>query len=337
MSPTIRDVAVAAGVSIATVSRALRNHSNISTETTQRVQAAAAELDYKLPIRNTSNKRHTQKVAIVVPFIGRWYFAQIIEGVESVMRERGIEAVVFRPNTSSGEIISIAEHLEHFDIQGVVLVSKPISETDMSYLVRKRLPTVMVDMFDKRFTAVVIDDIAVGRMATDHLINLGHTKIGIVSSDPNDPDKFSTPSHRREGFLQALKIAGIENNPNWNLTADFTARSADAAVRGVLASDNYPTAIFAASDEMAIGVMGAARRVGLRVPQDISVIGVDNHDIAESVGLTTVGQPVDAIPEVAAWQLISRMENNEGSPNKFVLPVQLIVRESTASIRHLQP
>lgn len=333
MGVTIRDVAEAAGVSIATVSRSLRNHSNISEETRNKVQTVATELGYKLPQRNGGSKPTIKKIAIVVPFIGRWYFAQIIEGIESVMRERGIESVVFRPSSNSGEPLSIYEHLEHFGIQGVILVSKPMSEMDMAYLYRKNIPTVLIDMLDKRFTSVAIDDITVGRIATDHLINLGHQRIGMVSSDPNDPDEFSTPNHRREGFLQALKAAGIEFNPNWHLTADFTARSADAAVRGIFATGNMPTAIFAASDEMAIGVMGAARRMGLKVPQDISVIGVDNHDIAESVGLTTVGQPIDAIPEVAAWQLISRMEDNSEPPGKFVLPVQLIVRESTASLR----
>lgn len=335
MGVTIRDVAANAGVSIATVSRSLRDHSNISPETKSKVQQVAQELGYTLPVRSSSGKSNLRKVAIVVPFIGRWYFAQIIEGIEAVMRERNIESIVLRSNLESGERVSIYEHLEHFDIQGILLVSKPVSEIDFGYLRRKQIPTVLIDQFDERFTSVLIDDVAVGRMATEHLLNLGHTRIGMVSSDPNDPDKFVTPNKRREGFVQALQQANLELNPNWNVTADFTARSADAAVRGVLASADRPTAIFAASDEMAIGVIGAARRMGLRVPEDLSVIGVDNHDIAESVGLTTIGQPIDAIPEVAAWQLVSRIEDNTQPPNRFVLPVQLIVRESTAKVRSI--
>lgn len=332
MALTIRDVAKEAGVSIATVSRALRGHTSISERTRNHVQAVADRMGYTLPVRNSgqADASSVPKVAVIVPYIGRWYFAKIIEGIDAVTRERGFEVVILRVADSIGTELPLSGHLDAFEVQGALVVSQHLSDSDYRLLQLRNIPTVLVDLSDPRFTTVGIDDVAVGRRATEHLLELGHTKIAIVTGDPHDLESFTTPGERRLGYLQTLRAAGIEPRPEWEIHADFTARSADHAVRSLLAGPDLPTAVFAASDEMALGVMGAARKLGLSVPGDLSVIGVDDHDVSEAMGLTTISQPIAAMAEIAAWQLLSRISGGNEFAGRITLPTELVVRESTA-------
>jgi len=330
---TIREVAQAAGVSVATVSRALHGMSVISQKTRDHVSAVALELGYELPTRPEPGIRD-RRVAIVLPFLGRWYFAKALEAIERIVREHGYEAVVLRPLDSTGQPMAVADHLEHFSVKGVIIISQPPSETDIAALEKLQLPTILIDISDNRFPHVVIDDVQVGLLATRHLIAQGHSKIALLSGDPHDPKNFSTPNDRRAGYLRAMTQAGLEIRPEFQIFADFTARGADAVVTRLLVQEDIPTAIFAASDEMAMGAMGAARRLGLRVPEDLSIVGVDDHDLAETVGLTTVAQPIETMAEMAAWQLVSQMGNEAKQPSlqKHEMPVTLVVRTSTQSI-----
>lgn len=334
MAVTIREVADAAGVSVATVSRALNGMSVISQKTRDHVSDVARQLGYELPRRPGIDLRE-RRVAIVLPFLGRWYFAKALEGIERILREHNYEAVVLRPLDSTGQAIAISDHLEHFAVKGIIIISQPPSESDIAALQKRETPTILIDINDTRFPRVVIDDVQVGLLATKHLINLGHTKIALLSGDPNDPKNFSTPNDRRTGYLRAMQQAGISPHVDFQIYADFTARGADAAVTQLLTLEEVPTAIFAASDEMAMGAIGAARRLGLRVPEDLSVVGVDDHDLAETLGLTTIAQPVDTMAELAAWQLVSLMskEKPKSRPAKHQMPITLIVRKSTDRCR----
>ena len=331
MAVTIRDVAAAAGVSIATVSRALRGHSNISARTTERVTAVATELGYRLPARAEADAQTaTQRVAIVAPFIGRWYFAKIIERIEWICREHGLESLLFRPADSTGAELDWVEHLRHFGVQGAVIITHPISEEELERLTALELPVVLIGAPRQGLSTIGIDDVAVGELATNHLLELGHRRIAIVTGFQNDPLKFRTPVDRLRGYRTALLTAGITPEPELEIHADFTAPSSFQAVLQVLARIDPPTAVFAASDEMALGVIGAARQLGLRVPEDLSVIGVDDHEIAAPLGLTTIAQPVDAIAEYAAWQLISSLnQDSRGVPARVLLPFHLEARETT--------
>jgi LacI family repressor for deo operon, udp, cdd, tsx, nupC, and nupG len=331
MAVTIRDVAKAAGVSVATVSRSLHGMNIISAKTREHVAQVARELGYELPIRIHPDSRD-RRIAVVLPFIGRWYFARIMEGIERVTREHGYEAVVLRPVDSTGEPMALADHLESFGIKGAIMISQLPSDNDLDILMKRKIPAVMIDMADKRFTSVTIDDVQVGRIATKHLIDLGHKKIAILTGDPNDPKNFSTPNDRRAGYHQALTAAKLPIDSKMEIHGDFTARGASAAVMRFLTQEEVPTAIFAASDEMAFGAMGAAKRLGLKVPEDISIVGVDDHDISETVGLTTVAQPIDTMAEMAAWQLIGRMNPESHQPiENYAMPVSLVVRQSTSA------
>ena len=334
MGITIRDVASEAGVSIATVSRALRGHTNISLRTREHVSEVAQRLGYELPDRpHPPTKSNITKIALVAPFIGRWYFAKMIEGIELITRERGFETFIFRPSDSAGQQLDWVEHLEHFNVQGAIIVTQPLSEQDVERLAQRGVPSVLVGLHQPGFTSVGIDDVEVGRIATEHLLDLGHRRIAIITGYENDPYNFRTPRDRLTGYEAALRQRGITPEPAYRLHSDFTAPSAYHEALEALSRPDRPTAIFAASDEMAVGVLGAARHLGLRIPEDLSVIGVDDHEVAEALGLTTIAQPVATIAEVAAWQLISRLTTPvKTPPARVLLPVQLIERATTAAL-----
>ena len=333
MAVTIRDVAAKADVSVATVSRALRSHPSISERTREHVVAVANEMGYVLPVRSAVARVEPgrPRVALIVPFVGRWYFARVLEGAERVMHDRGIDLVVSRPVDSQGRRRGLADHLQDLSVNGAVTVSMPISEAEIDALTRVGIPLVMIGTEHPQVSHVRIDDVAAGQTATRHLLELGHERIGLVSEGPFEPWAFSASPDRRKGFLLALQEARVKWDPALEVHADFTARGAEAAVERLFEMQNPPTAIVAQSDEMAYGVMAAARRHGLRVPGDLSIVGIDDHEVAAAWDLTTVAQPVDTLGELAAWQIASRVLGGVTTDvHRLVVPTSLVVRNSTA-------
>ncbi len=333
MAVTIRDVAEKAEVSVATVSRALRSHPSISERTREHVVAVAHEMGYVLPVRNAPARLENTRprVALIVPFVGRWYFARVLEGAERVMHDRGIDLVVSRPVDSHGRRRALAEHLQDLGVNGAIAVSMPLGDDELDALERVGIPIVMVGVDHAKATHVRIDDVNAGLVATRHLLELGHERIGLVSEGPFEPWSFTATRDRRVGFLRAFAEAGITWDPSLEVHADFTARGAEGAVERLFSMDNPPTAIVAQSDEMAYGVMSAARRHGLSVPGDLSIVGIDDHEVAAAWDLTTVAQPVDTLGELAAWQIAARVNGDEGGKvQHLVVPTSLIIRGSTA-------
>ncbi len=332
MAVTIRDVAQQAEVSVATVSRALRDHPSISERTKRHVVDVANAMGYVLPVRNAPARMENSRprVALIVPFVGRWYFARVLEGAERVMHDRGIDLVVSRPVDSQGRRRALAEHLQDLGVNGAIAVSMPLSDIDLDALERVGIPIVMIGVDNPKVSNVRIDDVEAGLVATRHLLELGHERIGLVSEGPFEPWSFTATRDRRIGFLKAFEEAGVRWDPSLEVHADFTARGAESAVERLFAMINSPTAIVAQSDEMAYGVMSAARRHGLQVPTDLSIIGIDDHEVASAWDLTTVAQPVDTLGELAAWQIASRITGDVSDAKQLVLPITLIERGSTA-------
>lgn len=332
MAVTIRDVALKAEVSVATVSRALRSHPSISERTREHVVAVANEMGYVLPVRNAPARLENTRprVALIVPFVGRWYFARVLEGAERVMHDRGIDLVVSRPVDSQGRRRALAEHLQDLGVNGAIAVSMPLGNDELDALERVGIPIVMIGVDHPKATHVRIDDVNAGLVATRHLLELGHERIGLVSEGPFEPWSFSATRDRRIGFLKAFEEAGVTWDPTLEVHADFTARGAEGAVERLFGLTNPPTAMVAQSDEMAYGVMAAARRHGLRVPDDLSIVGIDDHEVAAAWDLTTVAQPVDTLGELAAWQIAARVNGDEGGKvQHLVVPTSLIIRGST--------
>jgi LacI family repressor for deo operon, udp, cdd, tsx, nupC, and nupG len=333
MNARIEDVAREAGVSTATVSRALRGLPNVSAATRLTVSRVANELGYVVS-RSASRLAtgRTLAVAVIAPFMDRWFFGQAIAAVESELRQSGFDALLIGLSQPDD---GIRQPFEPASLRGrvdaVIVLTVPLTGNELDGVRRLGLPTVYVGASVAGAMSVRIDDVSVARCATEHLLGLGHTRIAYVGGDPHQPLNFSAPADRRAGWMAALRDAGIEPVPAYDVPGVFTAAGGLAAGDALLSLSDRPTAVFAASDEMALGVLAAARRRGLRVPEQLSVIGVDGHELAVLQGLTTVEQPVARQGSLAARMVLEALRGESSRRHEHVvLPVRLAVRDTTA-------
>lgn len=330
---TIEDVARAAGVSTATVSRALRGLPHVSLATRDRVTGIAVGLGYVVS-KSASNLAtgRTHTVGVVTPHVARWFFAQAIESLEAELRERGFDVLllVLPPGPMDDRPTFQPDRLRH-RVDAVAVVTVPMTGGELDALRRLRLPTVFVGGSVPGLMSVRIDDIAVGRIATEHLISLRHRRIGHINGDPNEPLNFTAPVDRRTGWRSAMESAGLIADHCLDVPGHFTVEGGRDAMHHLLRLPDPPTAVFAASDEMAFGALTAARDAGLDVPRDLSVIGVDDHDLAVLWGLTTVRQPVNEQGRRAAGLLLRALSGADGTrrTDHVLLDVELVTRTST--------
>jgi DNA-binding LacI/PurR family transcriptional regulator len=329
----IKEVAAEAGVSIATVSRALRGMHHVNTETRRKILDAAEKLNYPIPQANAKALfGRTNSVGVVAPYISRWYFAQVISGAEQALREAGLDLLLYNFSQLKGRERLFQHQLLKGRVDALIVISLPPTEEEFESMLSLGIPIALVGMHHERCASVAIDDVAGARTATQHLVNLGHKKIGLLAGRPDDPFGFSVPQDRRRGFMQVLAENGLEWVPSREVYGDFTMHGASRAMDDLLARPNRPTAIFALSDEMALGALQAIKRNGLKVPDDISIIGFDGHEMAEFSDLTTIEQPVPLMGEMAAWSIMERLKSTKSEPRSLTMPTTLVVRNSTRRI-----
>lgn len=330
---TIEEVAQRAGVSTATVSRALRGLPHVSAETRATVARTALDLGY-VASKSASNLAtgRTRTVAVVTPWIAKWFFACAIEAVERELHAQGYDVLllVLPPGTGTGRRPDFDPDVLRQRVDAVAVLTVPLTGTELDRLRRLGLPIVFVGGSVAGLMSVRIDDLAVGRAATEHLLALGHKRIGHINGDPDEPLNFSAPVDRRAGWLSALRDGGGIVDPALDVPGMFTVEGGRRAMEQLLALDEPPTAVFAASDEMAFGAMTAARAAGLDVPGDISIIGVDDHELAPLFGLTTIAQPVAEQGRAAAALLLQTLGSGNAGREHRVMPVSLVERVSTA-------
>lgn len=331
MSITIRDVAQAAGVSTATVSRALRGLPHVDPETRERVRKVAADLDYVVsPSASRLASGRTGTIAVITPFIDRWFFSTLLSGISDVLQERDVDLLVYEvgdPGTSPG---LPAERRLRGRVDGVIVVTLPTDAPRIADMLEIGLPTSFVGVRWPGVPSVCIDDAAAGRMATQHLINLGHERIGIISGRPL---ASTSQASRAEGYASAMAGAGLTPDPTLEAFGYFTVSGGEAAMTSLLSQPKPPTAVFAMSDDMAFGAIRALQRHGIRPGSDIAIASIDGHDLAELLDLTTVGQPVAQMGRMAAEALLARMVGDSGdSPDEMTVPTTLVVRGSTVPV-----
>jgi LacI family repressor for deo operon, udp, cdd, tsx, nupC, and nupG len=334
MIARIEDVARKAGVSTATVSRALRGLPNVSEQTRSTVLRVAAELDYVVSrSASTLAGGRTLTVAVVSPYVERWFFSQVIAAVEGELRSEGFDALLIGLREPDGARGPFETETLRGRVDAVVVLTVPLTGNELDGLRRLALPTVYVGATVAGAMSVRVDDMAVARVASEHLLQLGHTKIAYVGGDPHQHINFTAPADRRAGWMAALRHAGLEPEDRYDVPGLFTAAGGLAAGTALLALDDPPTAVFAASDEMAFGVLAGAHRAGVRVPEDLSVIGVDGHELAPLVGLTTVEQPVTRQGALAARLVLAALRGDQPrSQEHVVVPVHLVERSTTAQL-----
>lgn len=331
---SIGDVAARAGVSVATVSRALRGLANVAPSTRQRVLAAAEELDYIAdPNASRLAAGHTRSIGMVVPFLSQWYFTQCVSGAEAVFASVGYDLLLYNVSGAAARQRFVENMPFRKRVDGIVAIDLPLTDEELAGLADADIPVVTVGIRRERFSSVAIDNVAAATAATRHLVNLGHTEIGLISSLPDDPAHFAVPTERREGYRRVLKEHALEVHPELEAPGNFSLEGGAEAMAQLLSAEHPPTAVFAQSDEMAIGAMKTVRDAGLTVGEDISLIGFDDHEVSRYVGLTTIAQPVIEQGEVAASTLLEHISTGAEEPRHIVMPTNLTVRGTTGPRR----
>jgi LacI family repressor for deo operon, udp, cdd, tsx, nupC, and nupG len=335
--PGINDVARLAGVSTATVSRALNGKLTVSDSTRERVTAAASALGYVVSANAFSLATgRTKNVGVVIPFLNRWFYSSVLEGAESELLTRGYDLTLYNLGGGADERRSVFEHfLLRKRVDAVIAISLELTGDEVGRLFAMNTPIVGVGGPLPGVRTLSVDDLAVARQATEHLLERGHRRIAYIGGSDAFERDFHVPTTRRVGYEAALLAAGITPDPALCVTADFTIESGHRATRSLLASHTAPTAIFAASDEMAIGAILAVREAGLSVPGDVAVIGIDDHELSAFFGLTTIAQYPHDQGRRAVAMLMDELHPGSVDVPAENLPVrtQLIVRDSTAAYR----
>ena len=329
---TIRDVARLAGVGVGTVSRVLNNHPSVRPETRARVLEAIQALNYRPnPSARRLSLRKTLTIGVIVPFITN---PSVIE------RLRGI--IVGIESTEYDLIIYNVETLQHRDryfhevprrerVDGLLIISLMPDDDDVREFQEAQVPVVLVDTIHSGVPSVAVDDVAGGRMATEHLIALGHRRVAFLGDVYPNPFRFTSSYYRYLGYAHALADAGIPLRDEYVVTGEHSRQVAFDLAYQLLSLPEPPTAIFAASDNQALGVWAAAKSLGVRIPEDVSLVGYDDLDISYYLGLTTVHQPLFESGLEAARLLLAHMRGEE-VPAKTILPLRLEVRETTAPL-----
>lgn len=334
----IIEVAQRAGVSTATVSRALNGKSHVSARARERVLKAAQELGYVASSSAyTLATGRAKNIGVVMPMVERWFFATVLEGTVKALVSRGYDVTLY--SLAGGETHR-SRVFEDFvlrkRVDGVLTVALKLSDTELEKLTALKKPIVGIGGPIPGARSISINDEGAGRLATQHLISLGHTKIGMISGNQASEGEFQQPYQRKTGYHEALLDANLEFKDQWMAEADFTIGGGYYAAKQMLGDPrNAPTAIFCASDEMGFGAIQAARDLGLRVPQDISVIGIDGHPLCEFYGLSTIDQrPADQGAQGANW-LVDLLESGDDKQLSNIeqlstWPMELEVRSTTA-------
>lgn len=332
MSSTIYDVASRAGVSIATVSRALNAPQTVNATTLQRIQDAIDELGFIPKAEATARARRIHRqIGVLAPFFMHYpSFTQRLRGVAGALLDTGFELVVYNVDTP--------EHIRGYlhtlpitrRLDALLIISLMLNDQEAQRLVQHRLPTVLIEGTHPNLAAVEIDNIGGGEMAAEYLVAKGHRCIGFVGGDRPLPGyAIGTSELRFRGFVAALARHGF--TPNLPSFSPRTATHEEARRQALdlLQQPERPTAIFAGNDTLALGVLKAARELGLRVPDDIAVLGFDNADFTECIGLSTISQSLEESGRLAVEILLSMLADPARANRRVQLPLQVIERDTT--------
>jgi DNA-binding LacI/PurR family transcriptional regulator len=324
---TIAEVASRAGVGVATVSRVLNGSPAVRKETRQRVLVAIADLGYAPnPAARALSTGRTLSIGVIAPFFTRPSVMERLRGVSHVLANAGYQLVLFdieRPGQDSQSFRTLPGGLD-----GVLSISLCPPLADLDRFEAAGTPVVLVDHPHEQLPSIHTDDVAGGRKATEHLLELGHRRIAFVGDFEHNYHGFTSSAMRRAGYEQALTAAGLDVEPELVRRAAHGRESAASLARELLCSHGPPTAIFAASDTQATGVLEAAEELEVDVPGDLSVIGYDDIELARYAGLTTIAQPLEESGERGAELLLAALEG--ASIVGRQLPVELVVRFTTA-------
>lgn len=331
MTATIRDVAKFAGVGVGTVSRVINNSSAVSEATRRKVLQAIQELDYvpNIMARRLSTGR-TMTIGVIAPFFTRQSVVERLRGIESVLAHSPYDLNIFNVETKIRKQSSFQDIPRRERVDGLLIITLTPDESELQRLVDSEIPTVAIDADVPLVSRIVIDDIAGGMQATQHLIGLGHRRIGFISGEREDLLGNGSAIDRYTGYIKALKNAGIPFNNDYQLEGGHSRYEGYTMAKRLLLLPDPPTAIVAATDTHAMGVLRAAQETNTNVPYELSLIGYDDIEVAEYLNLTTIRQPLFESGKLGMELLLAEIESPPETPSCIYLPTKVVVRGTTA-------
>jgi LacI family transcriptional regulator, repressor for deo operon, udp, cdd, tsx, nupC, and nupG len=322
------DVARAAGVSIATVSRALRGVPGVSQATRDRIQKIARDLSYVIsPEASALSSGHTGRVAIVMPRFDAWFYSAMLAGMAPVLRAADLDMLIYQVEGEEQRTAFLRELPARRKADAVIITALPMAQGELERLDLLGVDVVVAGGTILDHPHVKVDDLEAGRLAVQHLIDLGHRRIGMIRTSDTDGTTWSADVLRVQAWRDTLAAAGLDASDELLVTETYDQEAGGRATARLLALPDPPTAVFAYSDELAFAAMAQARSSGLRVPEDFSVVGVDGHPLGAQVGVTTVDQDVAGQGRIAA-EMVVRLVSGE-QVRDVEVGVRLVPRRSS--------
>ena len=329
----IADVARLAGVSKATASRALSGSDHVAAATRKRVVEAAESLQYAPSTAAVGLATgRTRRVGVLMPTVNRWFFSQVLEGVQAALVKHGLDLMLYcaMPGTPARERI-LRDFMHRNRMDGLIAIGIESSDPEWERLAQIHAPIVGVVGTEPGASLVTIDDTHAARRATEHLLALGHRDVAFLGGEARDPGAANVNRDRYAGYARAMMAAGLGDRVR-QIPSPSTLPGGYAAAVDALGSQDRPTGVVGVCDEVAIGAIIAARRLGLLVPGHISVTGIDDHEYAEMFSLTTLSQKPRAQGRAAVDLLLERIDDPSLAPTTTSLKARLIVRNSTLAL-----
>jgi LacI family transcriptional regulator len=334
MPVTLKELAARAQVHPSTISR-VANHDpklRIAPPTRLRIEALLRETEYRPNgVARGLKLRQTLVLAVVIPDITNPFFAALFRGVEDTASPGGYNVLLCNTDGSPARQRSHLQSLHARRVDGVIMASSFLKDPTVRWLRHQDVPYVLVNRFsdEGHDPFVGSDDLVGGRLATEHLIELGHRRIGHLAGKLT----VSTGLRRRQGYLEALSERGLPADPGLVVESGYTEDGGARAAERLLALPDRPTAIFAVTDMTAVGAFGVARRLGLRIPEEVAIVGYNDIPLATRMvpALTTVHVPIHDFGAAAARLLLEQIETGEPSRRRVVFNPELIVRGSTVA------
>jgi LacI family transcriptional regulator len=326
----IEDVALAAGVSTATVSRVISRPDRVSQTTRDKVQAIIEQLRYVPDAAGRAlASGRTMTVGCVIPTLDLAIFARSTHAMQLTLAKAGYQLLVASHNYDLNVETDLVKAFQHRGVDALVLVGSEHQPQTWVSLKNWSKPALLTWVCSERLPSVGFDNPAIASIATRHLLELGHRKIGMISGHVAQNDRAA---QRMEGFLQTMANAGLPSNERV-CHQDLSIQGGRFGLRQLFANPDRPTALLCGNDMLAIGALLEAQSMGLRVPEDLSICGIDNHELAGEIipGLTTINLPTRELGRIAAAQVLQLLAG-EPIPQKSLLPFELVQRGSTAQL-----
>lgn len=330
MAVTIYDVARTAGVGIGTVSRVLNNSEKVKDSTRKKVLEAIEQLNFSPdPIARSMTLGRTGSLGVLVPFFTRPFFIEVLKGVEAATIRLGLDLVLYDVENKSQRDHYFNKLALRRKVDGLLVLSLPPEDGAALRMKEALVPIVLVDAYSPHLTSLVVNNVEGAYRAVKFLIEKGHRRIGFINGIIEGNFKFNQANDRLIGVHRAFGEAGLQFEPELVLATDWSREGGKQAALQLLALPARPTAIFAASDIQALGVLEAARSLGLKVPEELAVMGYDGIELAELLELSTIQQPMWEMGGLGVTRLVELIENPQKPHELIRLDTTLLERRTT--------